>query len=211
MAWPVSPTTLHVGGERMGLLSPTLGSFQTRGPLVQARRRLVMTFPVVPRKPSRTHPQASSPSALRWGAGEEVRAQRPTTQPPGMKRQEDGESHQRRPSQTTLSSGYWEAEGKGSGPPCWGGGGQSGGAAPPRTPSPGLGPTAAQGQVTGGRRGRVCFPSSILQDPRSSKTKWAGPDRLALAKPVSWQNPGTGWQSPLLAEACTAPGKCAFT
>lgn len=120
-----------------------------------------MTFPVVSREPSRTHPQASSPSALRLGAGEEVRAQRPTTQPPVMKHQEDGESHQRWPSQTTLSSGYWEAEGKGRGPPCWGGGGQSGGATPPPTPSPGLGPTAAEGQVTGGRRGRVCLPSSI--------------------------------------------------
>lgn len=145
----------------MGLLSPTLGLFQMRGPPVQARRRLVMTFPVVPRELSRIHPQASSPSALRWGAGEEVRAQRPTTQPPVMKHQEDGESHQRRPSQTTLSSGYWEAEGKGRGPPCWGGGGRSGGAAPPRTRSSGLEPTAAEGQVTGGRRGRVCFPSSI--------------------------------------------------
>ena len=64
----------------MGLLL----SFQMRRPLAQARRRLVMTFPVVPRELSHTHPQGSvvSSPSVHWAG---VRAQRPTTEPPVMK------------------------------------------------------------------------------------------------------------------------------
>ena len=134
----------------MGLLL----SFQMRRPLAQARRRLVMTFPVVPRELSHTHPQGSvvSSPSVHWAG---VRAQRPTTEPPVMK-------PSRRwglapPASLTDHPELWvlggrQREREGTHPAGVGEGGLEG---PPLLAHP---PLAWDPLL---QRGRVCFPSQL--------------------------------------------------
>ena len=173
----------------MGLLL----SFQTRGPLEQARR-LVMTFPVVPTEPSHTRPQASSPSAHRAG----VRAQRPTTEPPVMK-----PSRRWGIAATAALTDLPEfcvlgdrGKGKGSTLLGWGRAVWRGRSSLHTLPWPGTHCCRGDRSLGAGGAGSASFLyQNCPQDPHGSKTKWAGPSRQTGTGQTSfWQNPETGWQ-----------------
>ena len=85
---------------------------------------------------------------------------------------------------------------------------RSGEAVPPHPP-PAWDPLLQRDGSLTARRGRTAFPSSIRTAPRTG----VGPSSQSGAGKVGfWQNPPSQLaESPLLAEACTAPGKGAFT